>query len=261
MDQFEKAELDELAATGMLSPLEVKRMSLALYDEARKNAIGDRILTQEEYDYLSHLQAELGIADAEISRNLRELTRLRLLTEIQQGELPAIETTAILKKGEDCHLECPAELLEERTVSRTMVADSTSHNKFRSSMSESLMKSLNVTTIYETHDKQLMAVDRGTLTITSHRCIFSGERESFPVSYDKLLSVGIAKDCIRLAVEGRKAVRVLSTEDDEVVAAMISRASRTYHEEQPVVAKPRRRIASSEAANDSGWTGISRSMR
>lgn len=231
LDKWEREELEKMAALGQLSPAEVKNASLALYEEARINAIGDRVLTQEEYDYLVRLQTQLEISDTEIAHNLRELTRLRLLTEIRDGILPEVDTTTVvLKAGEYCHLECDVELIEEKTISRTIVADSSSRTKSRGSLSDSYLKCLNVTTTYETQQRQAIPIDQGVLTITSQRCIFSGQRDSFAMPYDKLLSVGLSNHGVRLGVEGRKGVRIFSADDDELVAAVVGKASRTYHD-------------------------------
>src|SRR3989344_1767889 len=97
-----------------------KSLNKKEFRSALLQAASDGKLTKEEIDELDKKKSELGLTDDEIQHNKKELARLRLLNEIQQGNMPTMPpiTNLITQKGEKIYWAEPSILAEEKVISR-----------------------------------------------------------------------------------------------------------------------------------------------
>jgi hypothetical protein len=102
-----------------LSPDDVRGLRATAYRRACQAAASDRRITAEEAAELQRIKGYLGLGESEVASTQREFQRLRLLAEIQAGNLPTTSTPGLLlQKNERVHWSERAQLIEERVVRR-----------------------------------------------------------------------------------------------------------------------------------------------
>lgn len=223
----ELQELKTLYATLGLTQDDISQIRVLVFAKGVEAATAQNSLTAEEYAEFGKLQTFLGIPDSQVVNSRRQLARLRLITEIQGGNLPCRPASrapnVILQKKETLHWVESASLLEERVVSRRYVGGS-------SGFSFRIMKGVTYRCgqsrgEYVT-DKAVVPVSYGELVITNRRVIFRGDKKSFNLRLDKLLETGIYTNAVRLTGQNGTPRTVLLGDPDniELVAAVLSAA-------------------------------------
>ena len=99
----EKEKRGRLKTELGLSDHEAREESLRLYKSVVQEAGADRELTAGERDELARLQSSLRISDTEIATEKAELDYLKFLSEVREGELPALDIPIALVPGETGH--------------------------------------------------------------------------------------------------------------------------------------------------------------
>jgi hypothetical protein len=205
-----------------LTPNDVHAMRATAYRRAYQAAASDRRITAEEAVELQNIRGYLGLSESEVAFTHRDFHRLRLLAEIQAGNLPATSTPGLLlQKREQAHWSEPAQLIEERVVRRRYEGGS-------SGVSIRIMKG--VTYRVGAHRGQLVTdtaavpVSDGHFVITSHRAIFRGTKKSFNYKWEKVLGIELFSDGLSLADGNGKSriVRFVNSADLEVMGAIMS---------------------------------------
>src|SRR5437879_5993422 len=79
-----------------LTPADLKGIRAQAYNAALRAAKSDGVVTAEEEAELAKLQEFLMIPGSEISKSKKELARLRLLTEIKNGNPPSISVPDVI---------------------------------------------------------------------------------------------------------------------------------------------------------------------
>ena len=98
---------------------DVRGMSDTAYKRAFQSAAADRRITVREAGDLDRIKDYLGLTGTDIAATQSEFEHLRLLAEIEDCHLPISATPGLLlQKRENVHWSSPAQLLEERVVSR-----------------------------------------------------------------------------------------------------------------------------------------------
>lgn len=98
---------------------DIQKIKTKIYLSAYENAKSDSFITKDEEQELIKIQNYLKINDSEIDKTKKELYRLRLLSQIQEGNIPIIMVNnIILQKGEEVYWIEPGELLEEKVINR-----------------------------------------------------------------------------------------------------------------------------------------------
>lgn len=219
------AEMDEL--TGQykefgITESELKKIRIAAYVAASKTVKQDGVVSNEEYEKLKKIQQFLKIPDEDIQGTKQELTRLCLINEIQQGNLPAITASpVILQKSEKTHWVEPGNLLEERVISRRY--EGGSHG-----VSIRIMKGVSYRVgAHRGHivsETGIVPVSSGDFVITNKRAIFSGDRKSFSLRIDKLLDLEMFSNGTRLTDDKGKIrqVQFNKPENTDIVGAVLA---------------------------------------
>lgn len=191
--------LDQLEEGFGLDP---ERCAAARVDAFRGvwlQAVADHELTAEEESSLAQLRAALRIPGDAIVEELTLAARLAELRRILEGELPVIEPTHPLRRGEVCHFEGPARLLRERNL-RTFQRDG------------------------QRYRVQGFVIDReGMLLVTDRRLllIHSGTT-AIPMNRIVDLEVDVDRSLVRITRDDRKNPTILTIADAERVGALIA---------------------------------------
>jgi len=185
-----------------LTNAEIKNANMKAYLQAYNVAKADNRITVEEERELQEIKRFLKIDDVAIAGTTRELQRLRILTEIEQGNLPEIELNDLArKKGEISHWSEPGSLIEERVVRRGYQGGS--HG-----VSFRIMKGVSYRIGAHrgklVSEKANVAVSEGELIITNLRVAFRGDQKSFNLLLSKVLDVDLFSDAIRITGETGK---------------------------------------------------------
>lgn len=186
-------------------------------------------VTAEMENGLNQIQNFLVIPDGEIFREKEDLSHLRLLAEIRDGNPPILHSIeVVLQKGEQAYWSEPAGILEQRVVGRRYEGGS---------QGVSIRIAKGVSYRVGSHrgrmvtDKRLLEVSSGSLIVTSKRVIFTGGLKSFDVKLDKVLSVNFAEDGMIFTAGNREKPYVLqfrSRKNVEVVQAILDHSMKKF---------------------------------
>ena len=111
--------LDKKKTEFGLTDDDVKGVKTEIFATAFSVAKDDKQVTEDEEKELKEIKKYLGLADDEIQTSKKELALLRLLDEIQKGNLPTVPVTNLVtQKGEKAYWAKPAILAEEKVIRR-----------------------------------------------------------------------------------------------------------------------------------------------
>jgi hypothetical protein len=159
----------------------------AAFQTVSKNAE----VTDDEWEELEQIQEYLGLTDADIAKTKKELYRLRVLSEVRQGNMPIIETPDIfLHPGEVAYWSEPVGLYVG------FVGKKVSKHGLHLKLSKGV--SLQMGIAQDKDERGLIKKDDGFLIITSKRVIFHGKEESFTTTYHQVLDIDCYASAVRL---------------------------------------------------------------
>jgi hypothetical protein len=194
------------------------------YNAALSAVKSDGVVTSEEEAELAKLQQLLMIPESEIAKSKKELARLRLLTEIQNGNPPTIAVpNVILQKAELAYWSEPASILEERIVKRRYEGGS---QGFTFRIAKGVAYRVGGHRGQLVTDTAVVPVSSGELIVTNKRVIFRGDTKSFNLRLDKLLEINFYSDGVRITDDKGKP-RVVKFDDEantDIVGATLSYA-------------------------------------
>jgi hypothetical protein len=209
---------------------DLKGIRAKAYSAALRAAKSDGKITAEEEAELDKLQTFLKIPGTEIAKSRKELVRLRLITEIQNGNPPTITVqNVILQKKEIAHWSEPGSILEERVVKRRY--EGGSHGvSFR--IAKGVSYRVGGHRGHIVTDTAVVPVSTGDLIITNRRIIFRGDNKSINLRLDKLLELSFYSDGIRLTDDKGKPrlIQFNDPENRDVVGATLSYAINSFSE-------------------------------
>jgi len=194
------------------------------YNAALHAVKSDAIITAEEEKELEKLQKFLKIPESEIAISKKELSRLRLLTEIQKGNPPYTSVpNVILQKSEAAYWSEPASILEQRVVRRRYEGGS---HGVSIRIAKGLSYRVGAHRGQVVTDKEVQAVSSGELIITTKRVIFRGNTKSFNLRLNKLLELKFYSDGVRLTDDKGKPriVRFSDKSNTDIVNAILAYA-------------------------------------
>lgn len=231
-----KEEIDELDKKRKdfgLSEEDIKEMKSEIFTTAFAIAKSDEQITENEEQELLSIQKYLGLADNKIQSSKKELARLRLLNEIQQGNMPTIQVTnLVMQKGEKAYWIEPAILAEEKVVRRRFEGGSQGVN-FR------IMKGVNYrvggSRGHSVSETEVVAVSNGDLILTSKRIIFRGDKKSFAVKLDKILDTQLFTNGLQFSENNRskpRLVKFVQEGNHNIIGAVLSYAINHYGDKE-----------------------------
>ncbi len=221
----EISELEKRREELGLTEFDVQGMKSEIFTAAFTAAKSDTQVTKEEEEELTKIQKYLGLSDDEITLDKKELARLRLLNEIQNGNMPAVTVSnVVLFKGETPFWVEPVDLIEEKVIRRHYSGGS-------SGMSFRVMKGVSYRVGGHRGTLQsetgLVVVSSGNMIITSKRIIMTGDRKSFAIKLNNLLNTELFTNAIYLSENGKSSQRLIRFQqkgNHDIVGAVLSYA-------------------------------------
>ena len=216
-----------------LSEEDIKEMRMRVFMQAFVNAKSDAKITKEEEAELEHIQKYLGIADEDIESTKKELARLRLLNEIQNGNLPVARVTnVVLLKNEKVHWVEPASLLEQQVVRKRYEGGSSG---VRIRIAKGVSYKIGAHRGHIVSEMGVVPISKGDFILTSKRVMFCGESKSFAVKLEKILNLKPFGDGICLSENNRTKPRLIKYEQEvngEIIGAILSHSINNYGTEK-----------------------------
>jgi len=231
-----KSEIDELdkkKTEFSLTDEDVKSVRVEIFAAAFFVAKDDKQVTEEEEKELKEIQKYLGLADDEIKTSKKELTRLRLLNEIQKGNLPTVSiTNLVMKKGETAYWKEPATLAEEKIIRRRYEGGS-------QGVSFRVMKGVSYRVGghrgHIVSETGLVPVSDGELIVTNKRIIFRGDGKAFAIKLDKILDIQIFTNSLQFSENNKSKpciVKLKQEGNHDIVGAILSYAINNYEDKE-----------------------------
>ncbi len=208
-----------------LSQEDFDKLRTEIFIQIVQQAIADRRVAKDELKTINQLADRLGIAPDVKMWADRQIRYYALFSLIESGApLPEGSATGlILQKNEVCHVSLPAQLIEERVVSRNYNGGSRGVGlrivkgvSFRIGQQKGQMVS----------QSGLVPISDGYFVITNKRVVFTGDRKSVSPPIAKLLDLHVFSDGINFSVDGKQKpviVRLSVSEEAELCALIISR--------------------------------------
>lgn len=204
---------------------DVQKIKTKIYLAAYKTAKSDSFITKDEEQELEKIQNYLRINDSEIKKTKKELYRLRLLSQIQEGNIPVIMVNnIILQKGEKVYWVEPGELLEEKVINRKYKGGS-------KGVSFRVMKGVHYriggTKGHVIIEKGIVNVSDGKFVITNKRLIFRGVIKSFATKFEKIINFDLYEDGINIFEINKAKSRIVKFKDKsniDIIGAILTSA-------------------------------------
>ncbi len=233
----EVAQLERLRAEGALSDAEVRMAALAVYRRALGAAMADARVTEDEAATLHHMQELLGLSERDLAADAAHVRRMRLLAQIERGELPNVDAPVQLPLDEAGHWTVQATLCERIAYSnrpptdpRALLFEVGSAKPFSAAGERETLGT----------SSSVMPVDLGVLVITGRALRFQGARSNLVILLTRLRRVALFRDGVRLDLADPIASRYLLVADPELTAAVLLLAA---HPAAGTAATPARRAA------------------
>jgi len=225
----EMSELDALRAESGLTPGDLGAIRASAYAAALAAARSDGRVTEGEEAELSRIQRYLGLADTEIAPSKAELARLRLLSNVQDGNLPVLQVAGLVtQRDEQVHWSEPSRLLEEKVLRRRYEGGS-SGVSFR--IAKGVTYRVGAQRGHLVSETGIVPVSTGELLVTDRRIVFRGDAKSFAAKYDKLLDIQLFSDGLRFSEAGKSKPRIityLQSGNQDIVGAILTQAVNRY---------------------------------
>lgn len=190
-----------------------KKLDIERYEAKLREVGADGYLDPEEETELARLREELGLTGDDIAHTVGELLRLKRLTAIKHGQLPVVEADIMLKRGEVCHYETEASLVEEKSVTRYVGGSQGVSIRIAKGVYYRVggFKGMRLT------DTVKEVTDRGTLYVTNKRAIFVGAKKNVTYQIERLVGIKKWPDAIQFQVENEARPRYFVIKDPDAV--------------------------------------------
>jgi hypothetical protein len=212
----------ELEASASFSASELQKINAGALRSYVETALADDLLTEDEEHSFSDVAQALGYDEDKIATQHPDLLQRMVVAKVNDGRLPEIDDPYLMtKRGEIVHAEAPASLLKE-VVKRQMRAG-------YGGVSFRITKGVRFHTgLARGHSvvtgTEIQVADRGVLSVSSKRVVFSGQRSTIEVPYTKLVGLNVFENAVQLNASNRKNVPVFQLEAAEPIAATINAA-------------------------------------
>ncbi len=215
-------ELDQLRKDLGLKDDDIKAMRMKAFQKALEVVKADGVFTPKEERDLEKIKSYLGVGEVDVSKNQVTLAKMRVLYEIQRGNLPIDEIPGLgLELGEQTHMSVGATLHEPKEGSR--VTQAGSGPAFKAGKPYRM----GAGRLMPLPEAELAEMAKGSLTITNRRVMFNSGKTAFRFKYELLMSVTVFTDGFVFAADTGsgepKVIKLNDRKDLEVIAAIISR--------------------------------------
>jgi hypothetical protein len=218
----EKADLAAMVANFRL-PEDVR---LAVYKEeaesviqqAFRTAIADQRLTHEEERRLALMSQNLGVAIAQSADAQRQLERFRLLAQVENGQLPDVQSPLILQRGERCHARFTCALHEMRTVTKAVSYHGPAG---RIRIMKGLSWRYGYVNVNRITKEELKLIDTGELLVTNKRLLFNGAKRNTNVPLKRVVHFTMYKDGVQIEKDSGRDQFFIGSGDIELLGLIL----------------------------------------
>jgi hypothetical protein len=221
LSEAEKAELEGLQLAKDLTHMEVRMAARAIYRVALRDVLADERLGADEDQSLRALQQQLGLTDEDLVQDHHQLSRLRLLAQIESGALPEMEAPIPLVPHERCHWVVQASFAERIGGTRTRELPG-----IRLSVAGAETFHIDGVRHALRPDESVLPIDLGILVVSSRRTVFQGAKRTVSIPHARLESVVLYADGILPQETGGTSRGYLLMDDAELTAAVLQQAAR-----------------------------------
>jgi AraC-like DNA-binding protein len=222
LDEHEKKQLQKLTAQLGLNEQQLREAHKRATKLTFSSMISDSRITEEERKSLEDLADHFGISKEEYDFDQKAFNKFYILSLVENGILPDVKNhdiDIIFKKGEILHWGCPSALVKLKRVTTRV-------NYAGPVVSVRIMKGVryrvgSVRASRETKEV-LSTEDTGAFWITNQRVGFRGTRKNIAIPLDKVAFFEITASGLVISKEGRENPYIVSLEDYEVPAAILS---------------------------------------
>ena len=219
-------QLDKIAvafelATAITDSVYANEMS-RMYHEMLNAMVEDDRLSSEDEERLLRLQADFGFTVEFDEATELELARMKLLWGIENGtELPDLEVSVNLQRGEKGRFETPCEWWEQRRVVHSYRY---SGPVLRFKIIKGVYYRMGSTSVRTNASDEWQRIDHGRAVLTSKRIIFVGERGNKTIPYTKVLDLEMQEDGVHVLKDtGKSPIIVVHEKIAEVFSSMLGR--------------------------------------
>lgn len=235
--RFTKDEVDELDKKKKelgFTEEDIKEIKAEIFTAAFVAAKSDEQVTKEEEQELLNIQKYLNLTMDEIQpATMKELARLRILNEIQKGNMPIMTVQhLIMMKDEKAYWSEPAILAEEKVLRRRFGGG-------MQGVSFRIMKGVSYRiggfSGQSVSETGLVAVSNGDLIITSKRIVFRGDKKSFVVKLGKIFETQLFTNGLQFSEINRSKPRLIKFAqigNHNIIGAVLSYAINHYIEKE-----------------------------
>lgn len=191
LTEEEIAHLEERKFELGLTDEALGAIRLHVYAEAFKRVKSDERVTDDEWDELEQIQDYLNLTDQEIQGTKKELYRLRVLTELREGNMPIAKTADIIPTSDET----------VHWVEKVTILESMPGSRFLSWKKEG----------------------NGKLIITSKRVVIIGPGETRSHSYTTVVNIECDARGVEVHANRRRPLRLEYTnpENKDVTASIL----------------------------------------
>lgn len=219
----EVAELEGLKLAKDLSQAEVRMAARAIYRGALRQVLADDHLGEDEDLALHELQAQLGLTDEELARDHLQLSRLRLMAQVEAGTLPDIEPPIPLVPHEHCHWVVQASFAE-RIGSRGRPYDHLRGIRLPLAGSEPFH--VDGARVALRPNESVLPIDIGILVVTSRRLVFQGAKRTVSIPHARVETLILYEDGFLVQEIGGGSRGFLLVDDADLTVAVLRQAAR-----------------------------------
>ena len=218
----EVAELEGLKLAKDLSQAEVRMAALAIYRGALRQVLADDHLGEDEDLALQELQAQLGLTDEELARDHLQLSRLRLMAQVEAGTLPDIDPPIPLVPHEHCHWVVQASFAERIGTGgrphdlRGIRLPLAGSEPFHVDGERDALRP----------DESILPIDIGILVVTSRRLVFQGAKRTVSIPHARVEAVMLYEDGFLVQEIGGGSRGFLLVDDADLTVAVLRQAAR-----------------------------------
>ena len=229
LSKGEIEQLDKKKNEFGLTEDDIRKIRVDAYLAAFEVAKADKKVSKEEAEELASIQKYLGIGEMEIESTKKELARLRLLGEIQEGNLPTTTVVNLVTlRDELVYWTEPAILAEEKVINRRYEGGS-SGVSFR--IAKGVSYRVGGHRGHFISETGIVPVSNGELVLTSKRVIFKGDNKSFATKLDQILNLQLFSNGFCFSENNKskpRRIKFVQEGNHDIIGAILSYAINHY---------------------------------
>lgn len=224
-------------------------LAYSIFKTAVNKKLIDKKLSPHEETELSQTLRDLKLDDDTIKslmpqKGVKDLAYAKLLWQLEKGIFMAIpNVSVVLKKGEECYLVFSAKLLEQKVVSKGY-----KHGGHGVSFRVAKGIRYSVGSGRSIPVKETITIKhQGELYLTNSRIIFSADKHSFNISFNKLLSFDVYCEGISFIIDNWSYILEMDNEAKELFALGLASSIRNYfNDENEILIDAKKEIKENE---------------